>query len=362
MIEDNYKISSNFRPSKKAVTCNVKRFFEEFNDFYIKVLANDNPDLPHTICDPYGFALLCEDYQDKQNNEIYFEEDISCQKSFEGGIRTDFDSVYKYKFPFKILLDLLFRAYYFDYNLAIKIYNMQHSAFDIFNQIMNGHGYVINRLAPQKKKVRQLINHAQNSKLSLNDKKHISVPYKHRVCDGKSWPCIISPNYLQATVKKCNIGGFGEGLFVIADDKYIIDVLKINDLWLIDTPLENRLKFGNNCREYEVIPYMKAYSWRSALDAGKIMKCRKKQGILVRPCWEDYFNTTWFEWSPTSLIYCCLINGKLQIANRRSSKPDFYTLEGDLGEINPYEERIYERIWLDDFDIKEFQKILELRD
>ena len=70
MIEDGYKISSNFRPSKGAVNCKVKRFFTEFEEFYIKVLANDNPDLPHTICDPYGFALLCEDYKDKINNEI----------------------------------------------------------------------------------------------------------------------------------------------------------------------------------------------------------------------------------------------------------------------------------------------------
>ena len=76
--------------------------------------------------------------------------------------------------------------------------------------------------------------------------------------------------------------------------------------------------------------------------------------------YEDYFKTTWFEWSKTSLIYCSNVNGKLVVASRKKSKPDFYTLEGDLGEIDPYEERVFERIWLDDFDINEFQQILDL--
>ena len=62
MINDGYRISSNFRPPKQAVSCNVKEFYEQFEDFYIKVISRKTPDLPHTMCDPYGFALLCDDY------------------------------------------------------------------------------------------------------------------------------------------------------------------------------------------------------------------------------------------------------------------------------------------------------------
>ena len=90
------------------------------------------------------------------------------------------------------------------------------------------------------------------------------------------------------------------------------------------------------------------------------MGCDREKGILIRPCYEDYFKTTWFEWSDTSLIYCCKINGELRISNRYSSKPDYYTLEGEKDDVPPQESRLYERIWLDDFDIKEFQQILEL--
>lgn len=361
MLSDPYITSSNFRPRKKASQCNVERFYKEFEEFYTKTRAKMNPDLPHTICDPYGFALLCKDYKDTSGQQTS-SEDITCQESFINGIDTEYDSIFKHKFSFKLLIDLLFRAYNFNYNMALNVYNMQHDAFSIFNQIMNGQGYVMNKISSHKKKVIKLENNAFDSKISLDENKHIPVPYKYRVCDGKVWPCIITKNYAGATIKPGDIGGYGEGLFLIGNDNYIYDVLKINDLWITDTPLENRLKFATKCKDYETAQYMKAYSWRSALDAGRILGGNKTEGLLVRPAHEDYFDTSWFQWASNSLIYCCLIKGKLQIANRKSSVPDFYTLEGDLGEVNPVEERVYERIWLDDFDIKEFQQILKLRD
>ena len=358
MLSDPYITSSNFRPKKSASKCDVKRFYEEFEKFYTKVRSGKNPDLPHPICDPYGFSLLCKDYAKKENKKT--DKNISCQKSFEENISTENDSIFKYKFSFEILLELLYRAYLFDIDMAIKVYKMQHDAFDIFNQIMNGQGYVINKLNRKKKAVRKLMNHALNSKISLNENKHIDIPYKQRVCDGKSWPCIISKNYNGASIKKVDIGGYGQGIFLIGNDNLIYDVLKINDLWVTDTPLQNRLKFGTKCSEYELAPYIKAYSWRSALNAGRILGCNQTNGILVRPCYEDYFEASWFQWANNSLIYCCNIKGELKIANRQRSIPDYYTLQGDLGEVNPIEEREHERIWLDDFDIKEFKQILKL--
>lgn len=357
MPKDNYRISSNFRPGKKSIERDVKGFFEDFESFYDKVLSRHIPDFPYELRDPYGFALLCEDYKE---NESDTEENITCKEAFNNKIKSPYDSVFKYQFPFKILLDLLYRGYYFDYDLAMNIYNMQRNPLAIFTQIMNGHGYIMNRLKPNKKKVGKLMNYAYDSKITLNEDDYIDVPYKHRVCDGKTWPCIISPSYIHARITKADTDGFGEGLIVVNDSDLIIDVLKINDLWLVDTPLENRLKFSVHFRDYEPIQYMKAFSWRSAFQAARIMKCNKEVGVLVRPCHEDFFKNTWFEWSENSLLYCCLINGELKISGRKRSKPDFYTLNGFLGEVDPYEERIYERIWLDDFDIQEFKMILEL--
>lgn len=361
MLSDPYITSSNFRPQKGAANCNVKEFYEIFEKYYKDIRSGRKPDLPHKICDPYGFALLCKDYEDTSKKKI--EENIDCKESFVNTQPTIYDSIFKHKFPFEVLLNLLHGAYLFNYELAIKVYSMQHSAFDIFNQIMNGQGYVINRLSPNKKKIRKLINNAYNSKISLNENKYIPVPYINRVCDGKVWPCIITKNPLGFKLKKLDIGGYGEGLFLLgAGDDLIYDVLKINDLWLVDTPLDNRLKFGSKAKSHDVAEYGVVYSWRTALEFGRLTGCNKTDGLLIRPCHEDFFSANWFGWSKTSLMYCCLINGKLQIANRKSSEPDYYTLEGDLGEVDPRERRVFERIWLDDFDIKEFQQILKLRD
>ena len=69
MADDPYTISSNFRPKKSATECDVEEFFKTFENFYMNVLMKKTPDLPHKICDPYGFALLCEDYKDIGENE-----------------------------------------------------------------------------------------------------------------------------------------------------------------------------------------------------------------------------------------------------------------------------------------------------
>ena len=75
MLLDSYITTSNPRIQKRSAECNVKEFYEKFETFYHNFRAGKNPDLPHPICDPYGFALLCIDYKKKENNPIYL---ISC--------------------------------------------------------------------------------------------------------------------------------------------------------------------------------------------------------------------------------------------------------------------------------------------
>lgn len=365
MLLDPYRISSVFRPQKQAADCEFDTFCKEFHSYYQKVRGGFNPDLVHNICDPYGFFFLCNDIKIHEDEFINENTSITtCKDAWKAKSAKIKDMPYYGAFTFKQILDLLFRGYYFNYDLAINIYHMQHDALNIFKQIMNGQGYVMNRLKPNKRKVGQLMNYACDSQLNLNEKEFINTPFLHRLCDGKSWPCIISQSFRSAKVVEADTSGFGKGLFIINENNKIIDCLKINDLWLADTPLENRLTFCSNCREYDALPYMKAFSWRSALEAGKILGCTQTDGILVRSCYENYFESTWFEWSKNSLIYCYYINGELRISQSGRAKPDFYLLEGDgsIGDINPIEERVTERIWLDDFDVKEFQKILELKE
>ena len=139
MKEDHYNISSNFRPNKSASQCNVKEFFEMFEDFYTKVLMKKTPDLPHKMCDPYGFALLCNHY----NFSDDFDLDASCHDNFKKNkaiyseyksLEAPFDLIGS--FPFNTILNYLHIGYWFDKKLAIDIFNAQQSPLSIFKQIM----------------------------------------------------------------------------------------------------------------------------------------------------------------------------------------------------------------------------------
>lgn len=358
MLNDTYQIRSDFRQGRRAVSISVDKFLDGFINFYHNLEKNKNPDLLHEICDPYGFALLCSDYQ-IQN----FEPKLTCKENFKNktGEQTNpFVGV----FSFKQLIDILYIGYWFDKKLATKIYQIQGSALSIFKQIINGQGYVRNRFGYNKKKVRKYMNYALESKIALDENLFIPKPYIHHVCDGMVWPCIvtkkISPTY---TIQKINLHGWGDGLFLTEGDT-IIDVLKVNDLWLHDSPLENRLKFVHKVKDEKkkYAQFLKVWNWREAIQAAKILDANKTDGILVRSCHEDYLNNHWFNWNKTSYIYCYNINGQLVTSSKGRAQPDFYTLEGDLGNVNPLEEKKTERIWLDDFDVAEFQKILELKE
>lgn len=358
MLNDNFRLISKIHPSKKAANSNAETFFSEFHKYYYGVRMNTNPSLPKEICDPYGFSMLCEDFK----GEVRMDGGRKCKAVYNGeGERDNITySYYKGMFTFPQLLSLLYRGYLFDYALAINVYNMQHDCFDVFSQIMNGRGYVINRYNPTSKKVGKYMNYASESKIHLNESGNIFVPYVHRVCDGMSWPCIVHENNRGFHLRVLDTKRYGDGLCVLDGNDNIIDVLRVNDTWLTETPLSNRLKFANQFDGFEPVWFGKCWSLRSAFDMGVMCGASARDGVLIRSCGEDFFTNRWFEWCDSSLVYCCNIGGELTTFNVKRSKPDFYTLEGDLGEVSPLEERVNERMWLDDFDINEFRRVLDL--
>ena len=358
MLKDNYILKSSLAKERKGINQNVRTFLNLFNAFYDRIRQGKYPSLYHDMCDPYGLALLCKDYY---NPNLMYDMDLTCKEVFDGkATENHIDCItYHGQFTFTEILDFLYRGYWFDYDKALHIYNNQHDALALFKQITYGTGYIHNRARPDLKKTRLSQVYAMESLINLDDEKPIQIPHIWRLCDGMVAPFIVHKYFRDIKVKKAECHGFGEGVFLIADNK-IIDVLKINDTWFTDLPLETRLKYGFKCTEYEMAQYGKAWSLRSILDVGKMMGANSTNGLLVRNCRENFFENRWFNWSKTSLVYCFNIQGEL-IANKQGrAMPAFYTLEGDEGVINPIEERRTERIWLDNFDIKEFQKIHEL--
>lgn len=358
MLKDNYTLKSFIGKERGGINQNIRTFLVFFNAFYNNVRLNKYPSIYEEMRDPYGFALLCKDYK---NDDIKYDMNLTCKEIFDGkGTEDHMDyTTYHGQFTFEEILGLLYRGYWFDYNKAINVYHNQHDALDIFKQIVCGTGYVHNRARPELKTSRSYQTYAMESIVDLNDEKPIQLPHIWRLCDGMVAPFVVTKHFRDIRVEKAECHGYGDGLFVVASNK-IIDVLKINDTWFTDLPLETRLQYGFKCTDYDVAQYGKAWSWRSVLDVGKMIGANATNGLLVRSSRENFFENRWFNWSKTSLVYCYKTNGELLAHRKGRGTPTFYTLEGDEGVINPVEERKQERIWLDNFDIKEFQKIKEL--
>lgn len=357
MLHDNYEIRSAWQRGRRSANTNIGIFLEYFNKFYDRVRMRDKPSMDTNLRDPYGWALLCDDYTDEYIYDTHFTcKDIWDKKGQESNISIP---TYRGKFSFKVLLDLLYRAYWFDYDKAIEIYNNQGSALSIFIQIMNGNGFVMNRFRPDIKECAKYMKHAFESEIALDENYPISIPYIHRVCDGMVAPFIImlKPDVLYIEKLECH--GYGEGLF-LTDKNSIFDVIRINDLWLVDLPLENRLKFGHICTEMDMEPYLKTWSLRSSFNGAQMLNADPQHGILMRGARENFLSNRWFEWNENSLLFCHKVNEKLIATSRGRSQPDWYTLNGDVGHINPYEERTHEQVWLDNFDIQEFRRILDV--
>ena len=358
MLNDNYSIKSTIQRPKRSVNQNIRTFLEFFNNFYNRYRLREFPSFFYEMKDPYGLALLCEDYK---SESIKYDMDLTCKQIFNGEATEEHMDMITYhgQFTFKEILEFLYMGFWFDYSKAMAVYRNQGDAFHIFNQIINGNGYIYNRAHPEYTHSRHQTKYATESIIELDENAPIQLPHIWRLCDGMSAPFIVMKHNRDIRIVNAECHGYGEGIFVLGGDK-IIDVLKINDTWFTDLPLENRLKFGYKCKEYDIAQYGKAWSWRSILDVGKMLDANSVHGLLVRGSRDDFFNTRWFNWSKTSLVYCYENNHQLKASMRGRATPDFYTLEGDLGVIHPIEEKRIERVYLDDFDIREFQKIMEL--
>ena len=362
MLQDKYNIKSSINVSRKGTNQNIITFLSFFNAFYNGIRMHRKPNFYHDMCDPYGFALMCKDYN---GLDIKYDSSMTCKQIFEGNalddnFSTDYPT-YKGQFTFKEILDFLYTGFLFDYEKAMNVYQNQYDAFDIFNQILNGDGFIFNRAKPTLKKTQQALKTAFESIITLNENKTIRPPHVWRLCDGMIAPFIVQKYYPDMKIEKADCHGFGEGIFITSNNE-IIDCLKINDTWFTDLPLESRLQFAFKCTDFDVAQYGKAWSWRSILDVGKMLDANSTNGLLVRGARENFFKNRWFNWSKTSLVYCKKVNGELVAKAPGRASPTFYTLEGDEGLINLLEERRYERIYLDEWDIREFKKILELGD
>lgn len=357
MIEDPYSITSQIANVRRYSNMTFDKFIKFATVFYDKTQKGYHPSITRQICDPYGWALLCNDYQDE---DFPLNMEASCKDIFEkkcegDGSTSDLIGA----LDFKTILNLIYRGFWFNYDLAMELYMMQNSPLSIFKQILGGRGYIFNRFKPDLVESQKYLKFASESILYPDEKLRIPVPHIYRVCDGLNWP-VICMNYTGPyRVVKGECGGFGDGLFIVDYDYMIIDVLRVNDLWLTDTGLENRLRFANTCKEYDTRSFVKCWSLRSSLEAGKMLNANPDDGLLLRSCAENFYKNYWFRWYEGSLIYYKRTQ-KGKLTTQTKAKPNWYKLTGEDGTVDDFEYRRYDRVFLDEWDVKEFQKILTI--
>ena len=71
MLHDNYILRSNITKPREASYQNIRTFLEAFNNFYNSLRIKEKPSFYRELCDPYGFALMCEDYKNNRIMYIY---------------------------------------------------------------------------------------------------------------------------------------------------------------------------------------------------------------------------------------------------------------------------------------------------
>ena len=90
-----------------------------------------------------------------------------------------------------------------------------------------------------------------------------------------------------------------------------------------------------------------------------MLNANPDDGLLLRSCAENFYKNYWFRWYEGSQIYYKRTQkGKLSTNNKGT--PGWYKLTGEDGTVDDFEHRKYDRIFLDSWDVKEFQKILTI--
>lgn len=84
MIEDPYSITSQIANVRRYSNMTFDKFIKFATVFYDKTQKGYHPSITRQICDPYGWALLCNDYQDE---EFPLNMEASCKDIFEKNAR-----------------------------------------------------------------------------------------------------------------------------------------------------------------------------------------------------------------------------------------------------------------------------------
>lgn len=205
------------------------------------------------------------------------------------------------------------------------------------------------------------------------DGEDIRIPRLNYHISGTNFPIIVQENPKKLYIKEVSNKNNDNGIVIVDENDIIYDVIKINNFWIYDYPLANRIEFLGRFQNFK--PYLVCETINEVLDATETLKIKKKNGLLMRSILEGAVpnKCNWLVWSPKSKV-------TFKIWKERKNSPKYLRLvddfihefDIDLKDINhdfieitldgsSYSLGFEENWWMDVDDFGVWSEILKVR-
>lgn len=297
-------------------------------------------DVAKSVCNPNGwFLLFCSFPLHEMGNKTCFDAHLEN----EGKLSCDEDTLVNN-------VKLLNCFFNFNPNKFLELYHYDNSClWFLINSVVNVECFMNNRF---------------HSSMQTGSVEAVLHPIKYKVpnislkCDGLNFPVEVCKYSDDIRIEEVDIDGFGVATYILCDDE-VIDCVKVNDFRLYDSVLSLRKRFLHR-GDKDVAASLRCMNFDEMIKAGKLIGANSKDGLLVRECGDDIINGKWFRWCGDSIYLAPVMKSGLPGSIYFNyDKVAYYNMSNERvgAEID---REIAPTVVLDDIDIINFEKIMEL--
>lgn len=326
-------------------------FYNRINHFMEK-FDTDRKVYPHTtdrsvFLDVYGWILLFHGYDLLPKDGDKFCKDIFNEEM------ENLHIVEKDKFNY--FVKILYVMFDFELESFYDVYMYQGDIISILKQVVQGSFFLGNRFNRERK---ILFKSKYMLDIFPNKYDKLPLPMLNQMCDGLKFPINICKNTNEINMQRLDVDLFGDGDFVCMGDE-VIDCIRINDYWLIDKPLKQRLKFTYGPSNEEAA-MLTCYSLSDVKKYSPLLNFNPDDGLLIRSLGDNFYRNYWFVLNSHS-YFLSHIDSHDNPTLSKTKRASFFTLEGrPLGAMGYDREDAGKLVWLDEEDVEKFIDILKI--
>lgn len=249
----------------------------------------------------------------------------------------------------------LYTIYNFDIKSFQQVWEYQHNIKRLLHQIIQPQYFIGNKFAPKHKRIWK-----PHHKCTCTPTRHdtIPLPKLHTTLDGLIFPVIITKNHNNYKIQHLQTTNFGDAHY-ITDNNQIIDCIRINNFWQTQNHLKQRLAFTFLAQtDYDEAPMIICNNMKDIQTGWKMLNANPDQGILIRSLGDNLYKNYWLILNRKSTFVCGYIKYGYSM-RAQNVKKGFMTLDGQrLGNMGYKDDVLQKMMWLDDFDIDRFKKVV----